>query len=82
MPDAVALALSVVAGLLVAPFLSTLVEQVPARRPVRWPSLSAHPPVLYWWREPADRSAPASALKATEGIPRSAASRAAATVPE
>lgn len=64
MPDAVALALSVVAGLLVAPFLSTLVEQVPARRPVRWPSLSAHPPVLYWWREPADRSAPVEAAPA------------------
>ncbi len=52
--DAVALALSVVVGLLVAPFLTTLIEQVPARRPVRWPSPAAHPPILYWVRRPAD----------------------------
>lgn len=54
--DAAALALSVVAGLVVAPFLTALIEQVPAKRPIRWPSPAAHPPILYWVREPADRS--------------------------
>ncbi len=52
--DAAALALSVVAGLIVAPFLTTLIEDVPARRPVRWPSPAAHPPILHWVRRPAD----------------------------
>lgn len=53
-PDAVALALSVVTGLLVAPFLTALIEQVPAKRPVRWPSPAVHPPVLYWLHAPAE----------------------------
>ncbi|HMQ28445.1 MAG TPA: A24 family peptidase [Acidimicrobiales bacterium] len=63
MSDAVALALSVVAGLLAAPFLTTLIEQVPVRRPVRWPSPAVHPPILYWVRQPAHRS-PGSAAAA------------------
>ena len=54
--DAAALAISVVAGLLVAPLLTTLIEQVPARRPVRWPSPAVHPPILYWARRPTDRA--------------------------
>lgn len=54
-PDAVALVLSVVAGLAVAPFLTALIEQVPEKRPVAWPRPAAHPPVLFWLRQPADR---------------------------
>ena len=52
--DALVVALCVVAGLLVAPFLTTLIAEVPHRRPVHWPSLAEHPPVLYWLRAPAD----------------------------
>lgn len=59
--DALALALSVVAGVLVAPFLTTLVEEVPLKRPVRWPGLAEHPPILYWLRPPVDRSEVAGA---------------------
>ncbi|MBL8779054.1 MAG: prepilin peptidase [Acidimicrobiales bacterium] len=53
MSDALVVALCVVAGLLVAPFLTTLIDEVPHKRPVRWPSLREHPPVLYWVRAPA-----------------------------
>jgi len=50
--DAVVVVLCVVAGLVVAPFLTTLVTQVPDKRPVAWPSPRAHPPILFWLRVP------------------------------
>jgi len=68
-PDAVALALSVVAGLLVAPFLTALIEQVPAKRAVRWPSPAAHPPILYWLRQPADAPAVEDGTPSVDGVP-------------
>ncbi len=40
----------VLAGLVVGPFLSVLVAQVPDKRPVSWPSPVAHPPLLFWLR--------------------------------
>ena len=51
--DALVVALCVVAGLLVAPFLTTLIDEVPYKRAVRWPSLREHPPILHWVRAPA-----------------------------
>ena len=48
--DALVVALCAVAGLLVAPFLTTLILEVPDKRPVRWPNLREHPPILYWLR--------------------------------
>lgn len=52
-PDAVVVALCVLAGLVVAPFLSTLVARVPDKRPVSWPDPVSHPPILYWLRSAA-----------------------------
>ncbi len=51
--DAVVVALCVIAGLLVAPFLSALVARVPDKLPVSWPNPASHPPILYWLRAPA-----------------------------
>jgi prepilin signal peptidase PulO-like enzyme (type II secretory pathway) len=48
--DAAVVALCVVLGLAVGPFLSVLVAQVPDKGPVSWPSLRDHPPILYWLR--------------------------------
>lgn len=49
--DALVVALSAVAGLLVGPFLTSLILEVPDKGPVRWPSPTEHPPILYWLRE-------------------------------
>ena len=53
-PEPVVVALCVVAGVLVGPFLTTLIAEVPDKRPVSWPSPRTHPPILYWLRPPPD----------------------------
>ncbi|MCB1014162.1 MAG: prepilin peptidase [Acidimicrobiales bacterium] len=50
MSDALVVALCAVAGVVVAPFLTTLIEQVPGKLPLRWPGPAEHPPILYWLR--------------------------------
>lgn len=52
--DALVVALCVLAGLAVGPFLTTLIAQVPDKLPVAWPSPLTHPPILYWFRQGSD----------------------------
>ena len=65
--DALVVALCVVAGLLVAPFLTTLIDEVPHKRPVRWPGLRDHPPILHWLRAPHALPHPPSTPAAADG---------------
>lgn len=46
------IALCVLGGVLVGPFLTTLIATVPDKQPVSWPGLREHPPILYWLRSP------------------------------
>jgi len=45
-------ALCVLVGILVGPFLTALIASVPDREPVSWPGLREHPPIVYWLRAP------------------------------
>ena len=47
-------ALCVLVGILVGPFLTALIAAVPDKQPVHWPGLRDHPPILYWMRSPKD----------------------------
>ena len=61
MPDTLVVALCMLAGLVVGPFLTTLIIEVPHRGPVSWPGPRAHPPIVHWLRpcpDGADRSLP------------------------
>lgn len=53
--DAVVVALCAVAGILVAPFLTSLIAAVPDKGPVSWPRPRDHPPILFWLRSSPDR---------------------------
>lgn len=69
--EALVVALCVVAGLLVGPLLTTLVVDVPDKRPVSWPSLRDHPPVVHWFRHPVagdERARPRSWGLAVEAL--------------
>lgn len=65
--DALVVAVCAVAGLVVAPFLTTLIDEVPYKRPERWPSLVEHPPIIYWVRAPAAAPETASPVSPPAG---------------